>query len=112
MSDENDRQPRTNTRACGPFPGTVGQLDLESLGASFPNWRLGRASGNWVAVRGGLEAASVPRSLLRRHLSANTLEALAEKLCLQDYLDSLNDKELAEVWQRVKLPHSTGQAAS
>ena len=112
MSDENDCEQQMSTGACGQSPGAVSQLDLESLRASSPNWRLGGTPGNWFAVRGGLEAASGPQSLLRHCLSASTLEALAEKLCLPEHLDGLSGQELAGVWQRVKLPHSTEQAAS
>jgi hypothetical protein len=53
-----------------------------------------------------------PWSLLRRHLHADTLLDLAERLGLQAYLDGLSDKELAEVWQQVRLPESTGQGGS
>ena len=53
-----------------------------------------------------------PWSLLRRHLRADTLLALAEQLGLQVYLDNLSDQELAEVWQRVRLPKRSRQAAS
>jgi hypothetical protein len=93
-------------------PVASGQLDLDSLRAAFPNWHLGGAPGYWFAVRGGVEVAGGPRSLLRCCLSADTLEALADKLCLQVYLDGLSDQELEGVWQHVKLPHSTEQAAS
>lgn len=86
------------------------KLDIESLRTAFPDWRLGGARGNWFAIRGGLEVTSGPRSLLRRCLSASTLEALAEKLCLQEYLDSLSDHEPADVWQRAGLPQP-GQAS-
>jgi hypothetical protein len=88
------------------------ELDLDSVRATFPGWRIGGAPGNWYAFRGGLAALDGPWSLLRRHLRADTLMALAEQLCLQEYLDSLSDQELAEVWQRVSLPKPSGQAAS
>src|SRR5689334_16069511 len=77
------------------------QLDPESLRAAFPDWRLGGAPGNWFAVRGGLEATSGPRSLLRRCLSASTLSALADKLCLQEHLDGLSDHDLADTIELV-----------
>jgi hypothetical protein len=72
------------------------ELDLDSVRATFPGWRIGGAPGNWYAFRGGLAALDGPWSLLRRHLRADTLMALAEQLCLQEYLDSLSDQELAE----------------
>jgi hypothetical protein len=90
----------------------LSQLDLDSLRAAFPNWRFGGVPGHWYAVRGGVEAASGPRSLLRRCLSASTLEALADKLCLQHFLDGLSDEALANVWQQAKLPQASDQAAS
>lgn len=82
------------------------KLDIESLRTTFPNWHLGGAPGYWLAFRGGLEAADGPRSLLRRCLSASTLEALAEKLCLQEHLDGLSDHELADLWRQVGLTQS------
>jgi hypothetical protein len=53
-----------------------------------------------------------PWSLLRRHVRADTLLDLAERLCFQTHLDGLSDQELAEVWQRARLPEPTGPAAS
>lgn len=89
------------------------ELDLDSVRATFPGWRIGEAPGNYYyAFRGGLVALDGPRSLLRRHLRADTLLALTEQLCLQNYLDGLSDQELAEVWQRVSLPQPSTQAAS
>jgi hypothetical protein len=87
-------------------------LDLESLRAACPGWHIGGSSGNWHAFRSGVSMLDGPWSLLRRHLHADTLLALAERLCLQDYLDGLSEQELAEVWQDVGLPKPPGQAAS
>ena len=88
------------------------ELDLDVIRASFPDWRLSGALGHWFAVRGGIETASGPRSLLRRCLSASTLGALADKLCLQAFLDGLSDEALATVWQQAQLPSTSDQAAS
>ena len=97
----------------GASPGEVAsQLDLASLRATFPDWRFYRMSGNWHAFRSGLAMLDGPRSLLRCHLHAATLPDLAERLCLQTYLDDLSDQELAEVWQRVKLPEPIGEGSS
>ena len=74
-------------------------MDLESVHATFPDWRVYHVSGNWHAFRGGISMLDGPWSLLRRHLHAVTLPGLAERLCLQSYLDGLSDQELAEVWQ-------------
>jgi hypothetical protein len=89
-----------------------GELGLDSVRATFSSWHVGGSCGNWYAFRGGAVALSGPRSLLHRYLHTGTLLALAEQLCLQEYLDSLSDQELAEVWQRVSLPEPSGQAAS
>lgn len=88
------------------------ELERDAVRATFPGWHIGGSCRNWYAFRGGTVASSGPWSLLRRNLHADTLLALAEKLCLQEYLDGLNDQQLAEVWQRVGLPESPGQAAS
>ena len=97
----------------GASPGEVpSQLGLEAVRATFPDWRLYRISGSWHAFRGGVVMLDGPSSLLRRHLRADTLLDLAERLCLQAYLDDLSDQELAEVWQRMRLPEPTGQHGS
>jgi hypothetical protein len=77
-----------------------------------PGWHCAGVSGNWHAFRGGISMLDGPWSLLRRHIRADTLLDLAERLCLQTHLDGLSDQELAEVWQRARLPEPTGQAAS
>ena len=100
--------PRRELSAAAPTEA----MDLESLRAACPGWHIGGSSGNWHAFRSGVHMLDGPWSLLRRHLHAETLPALAERLSLQDYLDGLNDRELAEVWQRVKLPEPTGQDGS
>lgn len=90
----------------------VGQLDLASLRAAFPDWRVYRVSGNWHAFRSGTTMLDGPRSLLRCHIHADALLALADKLCLRAYLDGLCDQELAEVWHQVRLPEPNGQDGS
>lgn len=89
----------------------VEAVDLESLHAACPSWRIAGSSGNWHAFRGGISMLDGPWSLLRRHLRADTLLALAERLCLQDYLDGLSYQELAEVWQQVSLPKPSRTAS-
>jgi hypothetical protein len=97
-------------KAC---PGAVAdQLDLDSLRAACPGWHIAGVADTWHAFRGGIFMLDGPWSLLRRHLHADTLLALAEQLSLQTYLDALNEQELAEVWQRVRLPKRSGQSAS
>jgi hypothetical protein len=59
----------------------VGQLDFASLRAACPGWHIAGASGNWHAFRSGTFMLDGPSSLLRRHLHADTLLALAEQLC-------------------------------
>lgn len=92
--------------------GIVAKLDLDILWAAFPSWRIGGSPGSWYALRGDAIVAAGPRSLLRCYLSAGTLLALTEKLCLQEHLDGLSDQELADVWRRIDLPHSSKQNAS
>jgi len=100
--------PRRELSAVAPAE----EMDLESLRAACPGWHIGGSSGNWHAFRSGVSMLDGPWSLLRRHLHADTLVGLAERLDLQEYLDSLSDQELAEVWQRVKLPEPTRQDGS
>ena len=82
----------------------LGSIDVTALRRTFPQWRITGAQGCWFAMRGGLEMRAGPRSLLRCSLDAPTLVALAEKLCLQEYLDGLDEDELEDVWQRASLP--------
>ena len=91
---------------------SYGELDPGSVRAAFPGWHIGGSGGNWYAFRGGTVAPDGPRSLLRCYLRADSLSALAEKLCLQEYLDGLSDQELSEVWQQVSLARPFGQGAS
>lgn len=94
------------------MPSALARLDLDMLRAVFLAWRIGGSPGYWFAARGGIDAPGGPRSLLRRYLSASTLPELAERLCLQEYLDGLSDQELEDVCQRFELPHPTRQAGS
>lgn len=87
------------------------KLELGSVRATFPGWRIGGERGTWYAFRGGIEMLEGPRSLLRRYLHANTLQDLAEQLGLQEYLDGLSDQALTDVWRRARLPEPSGQAA-
>ena len=91
---------------------SVAELDLDSVRATFPDWRIVGERGTWYAFRGGLMELEGPRSLLRCYLRADTLLALADKLCVQHYLDGLSDQALAEVWQQAQLPPASDQAAS
>lgn len=92
------------TDACNP------ELELGSVRATFPDWRIGGEPGSWYGFRGGVIALEGPRSLLRCYLRADTLLGLAEQLGLQEYLDGLSNQVLAEVWQRARLPEPSGQA--
>ena len=92
--------------------GIVAKLDLDILRAAFPSWHIAGSADNWHAFRGGLSMLDGPWSLLRCHLHAATLVDLAEQLCLQEYLDGLSEHELAEVWQRMRLPEPIGQDGS
>jgi hypothetical protein len=105
MSDENPHDSRTKRPDLSPcahavpvLPGTTASLDLDMLRAVFPAWRIGGSPGYWFAARGGIDAPGGPRSLLRPYLNAGTLLELAELLCLQEFLDALNDQELEAVW--------------
>jgi hypothetical protein len=82
----------------------AGEITVGTLGATFPQWRIFGACGLWWATRDGLVSLDGPKSLLRRLISAPDLTALAEKLCLQEYLDRLDPQELAAVYRDVALP--------
>jgi hypothetical protein len=84
-----------------------GEITVDMLRATFPQWHLFRVRGLWWALRGGLERTEGPESLLLRVVSASTLNALAEKLCLQDYLDRLDPDQLVAVYRDMALPETT-----
>jgi hypothetical protein len=80
------------------FPG-LGEITAEMLRQTFREWRIFQRGNSWWAIRGGLQTWDGPRSLLLRSLSAPDLVALADRLCAQAWLDSLDDEELAEVYR-------------
>jgi hypothetical protein len=80
------------------FPG-LGEITVEMLRQTFPEWRVFPTADTWWAIRGGLQAWDGPRSLLLRSLSAPDLVALADRLCAQAWLDGLDDEELAAVYR-------------
>jgi hypothetical protein len=67
--------------------GILGTIEVGMLRETFPKWCIFGASGAWWATRGDLQVWSGPRSLLLRVISATDLTALAERLCLQEWLD-------------------------
>ena len=77
-------------------------IDADTLRATFPHWAIFEAEGWWFALRRGnyQEIYAGPRSLVRHTLRASTEAELAERLALQDYLDSLSEAELAQVYHR------------
>lgn len=90
---------------------SVAELDLDSVRATFLDWRIVGERGTWYAFRGGLMELEGPQSLLRCYLRADTLLALVDKLCVQHFLDGLTDQELTEVWRRVSLPQPSRTAS-
>ena len=85
-----------------------GEITLEMLRETFPKWRVFEAGGAWWALREGKQEESGPRSLLRRVMGAPDVPRLAEKLCLQEWLDGLDPAELETVWRDVALPEVSG----
>jgi hypothetical protein len=69
------------------------------LRETFPEWRVFEHGGVWWATRGGIQVWDGPRSLLLRSLTAPHLTVLAEKLCIQEWLDRLDDEALAAVYR-------------
>ena len=86
----------------------VGEITVQVLRESFPQWRIFSHSGAWWAVRGGPVRLDGPESLLRRAITARDLAGLAEKLCLQERLDRLDPQELAAVHRDMTLPYAPG----
>lgn len=79
---------------------SLGELTLEVLQREFPGWRIFRVSADeWWATRGGEQLWNGPASLLKRALGAADIEKLAERLCLQEWLDSLGPGQLEAVYK-------------
>ena len=83
---------------------SLGAITPESLRATFAQWRIFEERGSWWAMRGGPEWPVGPRTLLLRVIRARDLSVLAERLCLQEYLDRLDPQELAAVYRNMTLP--------
>ena len=83
---------------------SLGEITPETLRKTFPQWRVFRVRGAWWATRGGLQQWNGPESLLLRVITAPNLIALAERLCLQEWLDNLDPAFLEAVWREADLP--------
>jgi hypothetical protein len=88
-------------------------IDADTLRATFPHWTIFQSESWWFALRHGnyQEVYAGPRSLVRYTLRASTEAELAERLALQDYLDSLSETELAQLYQRAGLGPVAAEAA-
>ena len=82
----------------------LGEITLEMLRKTFPKWRVFESGGAWWALREGRAEEGGPGSLLRRVIGAPHVPGLAEKLCLQEWLDGLDPAELEAVWRDVAVP--------
>lgn len=85
----------------------VGEITVQALRETFPQWRIFWQFGKWWALRGGPVVPDGPESLLLRCLTACDLTGLAEKLCVQERLDRLGPQELAAVYQDMTLPRAS-----
>jgi hypothetical protein len=78
---------------------SAGEITVEMIRRTFPGWRVFEQDGTWWATRGGLQVWDGPRSLLLRVITASDLAALVHRLCLQEWLDSLDDDHLEAVYR-------------
>jgi hypothetical protein len=78
---------------------SLGEITVGELREVFPQWQIFSNRGAWWAIRGGVQAWSGPETLLRRVLNASDLTVLAERLCMQEWLDGLDDEALAAVYR-------------
>jgi hypothetical protein len=86
----------------------LGEITPQMLRDTFPKWRVFESGGVWWALREGKAEEDGPRSLLRIVIGARDVPGLAEKLCLQEWLDGLDPAELDAVWRDVALPEVPG----
>lgn len=87
--------------------GSLGDVTPGVLRETFPKWRIFHGDGAWWAVRGGPYSWSGPESLLLRAMTSADLTGLAERLCLQEWLDGLDPEALATVYQGTMLRSAT-----
>ncbi len=76
-----------------------GEITVTMLRQTFPRWRVFELGGIWWAARGGIQVWDGPRSLLLRSLTAPDLTTLADRLCMQEWLDGLDDDALGAVYR-------------
>jgi hypothetical protein len=94
----------TTPEAAQTSPGApgmagTGKITVVMLRQTFAEWQVFEHDGTWWAARGGVQAWSGPRSLIQRVLSSADLTVLAEKLCAQEWLDTMTEAELAAFYQ-------------
>jgi hypothetical protein len=85
-----------NVRGLGP-------VTAEMLRDTFPQWHIFSQLGAWWATREGSQKFTGPQSLIRRVLVADSLAALGDKLCLQEWLDGLDPLALDQVWREMTM---------
>lgn len=82
-----------------PDAASPGELTAEGLRETFSNWQIFPRDRSRRAVRGGTEKTGRPRIPPAAGTHRPGLTALAERLCIQDWLNSLNADELAEAYR-------------
>jgi hypothetical protein len=88
-------------------------MDADTLRETFPQWEIFDAGEWWFALRRGnhLEVYAGPRSLVRHTLRASSVALLAEMLAVQDFLDSLSETELDQIYRRAGLAPAATKAS-
>lgn len=79
---------------------SLGEITPAGLRTVFTGWRIFGADGAWWAIRGGRHSRVGPESMLLCALAASDLTGLAERLCIQEWLDGLSPDELAALYRR------------
>jgi hypothetical protein len=78
---------------------TPGRITVGMLRETFEQWTIGEAAGRFLAFRRGYFADSGPASLIRGCVIAGSPEGLADQLCMQAWLESLTEKQVAALWR-------------
>lgn len=84
--------------------GALGPVTVEMLRDTFPKWRIFSQFGSWWATREGEQRLAGAQSLIRCVLVGSDLPVLGDKLCLQEWLDSLDALALDAVWREMAMP--------
>lgn len=76
-----------------------GGITLDMLRETFEDWRITETEGVYLAMRSGAITAEGPQSLIVPFVFGSTVDGLADRLSLQEWLRRMTAAELEAVWR-------------